>query len=207
MMLAVSPALCQEIREEAPASLSESSEGEKEEDFGHRESIFFNGGFHTEFFDAVQTDSSGSMRKIQFRPTLGVGLAFPLSQSWRFLPEINWVLPQLIDESNIIKNVVMLRADFGYNLLDWLRLRVGTSVMWLNQHGRGGKAKMKNGNETTDFYYPNENRSSLNNTLDFGAEVLNGDWAFRLQTYTYALFKEERRQVSYTLFVTYYWKE
>lgn len=204
------PALCQEIMDAAPAASASADEtgGETSSDeTGQLESIFAHGGFHTEFYNGVQTDSSGTLRKVEFAPTLGMGLAYPLSPSWRFLPEVNWVLPRTTDDSQIIKNILMIRADFGYDIVEWLRLRVGTSLMWLNQHGRGGKAELKNGNEKSTFYYPNGNRSSLNNTLDLGAEVLFDSWSVRLQTYTYALFKEERRQLSYTLFLTYYWKQ
>jgi hypothetical protein len=203
-------ALCQDISEAPVTSPSALDQGESEAQEGDTDSleaITFNGGFHTEYYNAVQTDSSGTLRKLQFAPTVGAGLSYPLSPSWRFLPEMNWVLPRFIDDSRIIKNVFMIRADLGYDVFEWLRLRVGTSLMWLNQHGRGGKAEMNNGNDKSTFYYPSENRSSLNNTLDIGAEVKNGDWSLRLQTYTYALFKEERRQLSYTLFVTYYWKQ
>jgi hypothetical protein len=77
--------------------------------------------------------------------------------------------------------------------------------MWLNQHGRGGPTNVNNGDDTSTFYYPDENRSSLNNTLDIGAEFFLDEWALRLQTYTYSLLREERRQLSYTLFVSYYW--
>ena len=202
------PALCQEIQDSSPTrELKDSDEGTVEDQSGTMESIFVNGGFHTEFMNNVQTNSSGTLRKIEFAPTLGMGVSYPISANWRFLHEVNWVLPKTSDDAHIIKNLFMLRADFGYNLLDWLRLRVGTSLMWLNQHGRGGRAKLNNGNDTSTFYYPNENRSSLNNTLDLGAEILLDHWSVRLQTYTYALFKEDRRQISYTLFLTYYWKQ
>jgi hypothetical protein len=170
--------------------------------------IYFNLGTHTEFYNAVQKDDSGGLRKFDFAPTVGVGLNIPLwkSTEWSALPEFNWVLPEFLEHSNIIVNTFMYRFDLGYSPLDWLRLRLGTGIMHMNQHGRGGKTSEKNGNDYSTFYYPNTNSSSLNNTLDLGAELLYEQWAFRLQTYTYSVFKEERRQVSYTLFLTYYWE-
>ena len=99
----------------------------------------------------------------------------------------------------------MLRGDLGFDPLDWLRLRIGTSLMWQNQQGRAGKVQMNNGDSTSTFYYPDENRSSLNNTFDVGAETIFDQFAIRLQTYTYSLFKKEQRQFSYTLFFSYYW--
>jgi hypothetical protein len=167
--------------------------------------LTFNLGTHTEFYNKVQTDSDGTLRKFEFAPTVGVGMEIPVYEEFSFLPEFNWVLPRTTGDSRIIKNVFMLRGDMGYRPVDWFRLRVGTSIIWLNQHGRGGSTKVNNGNSSSTFYYPDENRSSVNNTLDIGAEFLYDKWAFRLQTYTYSVFREERRQHSYTLFITYYW--
>lgn len=169
------------------------------------ESIYVNGGFHTDFYDAVQKDTSGGMRKFDLAPTIGIGAPLPVYGEWRFIPEVNWVLPRTTGGSKIIKNIVMLRADAAYDPLEWLRLRAGTSIMILNQHGRGGTTQINNGESSSTFYYPDENHSSINNTFDLGAEAMYQDWSFRLQTYTYSLFKSERRQVSYSLFVSYYW--
>lgn len=167
------------------------------------ESVSFNLGTHTEFYNAVQIDDKGGMRKFQFAPTIGAGISLPLDYGFRFLPEINWVLPFEQGSSRIIKNVFMIRADFGYEPLNWLRLRAGTSLMILNQHGQGGSTTIDNGNGASTFYFPDENHSSLNNTFDLGLEFIYQDWSARLQTYTYSLFKEERRQLSYSLFLTY----
>jgi hypothetical protein len=170
------------------------------------ESWILNIGNHTEFYNSVQINDSGDTRKIEFAPVLGAGLYMPLANyDLKFLPEFNWVLPRSAGSSRIIKNLFMFRADLGYDPLDWLRLRLGTSLLWLNQHGRGGSAKVNNGTGSSTFYYPDENRSSVNNTLDIGVEALFDDWSVRLQTYTYFVFVEERRQVSYTLFLSYYW--
>jgi hypothetical protein len=166
---------------------------------------YFNLGSHTEFYDAVQNDASGGLRKFEMAPTIGFGLAMPISEKLIFLPEFNWVLPKTIEDSHIMINTFMLRGDLGFDPLDWLRLRIGTSLMWQNQQGRAGKVQMNNGDSTSTFYYPDENRSSLNNTFDVGAETIFDQFAIRLQTYTYSLFKKEQRQFSYTLFFSYYW--
>jgi hypothetical protein len=171
------------------------------------ESIYFNLGSHTEFFNFVQTNSSGEVRKFELAPTIGAGMVLPWLPDWSFNPEINWVLPRTAgDNQRIIKNLWMLRADLAYQW-QWLKLRAGTSVMWLNMHGRGGEVVVNNGNDTSTFYYPHENRSSLNNTFDLGAEMKWDDWSLRLQTYTYSLFQAEARQLSYSLFLTHYWKQ
>lgn len=186
---------------QTPVNTSETKSWDKVEAWS------FQFGTHTEYFNNVQTDAAGTQRKFQFAPTVGLGMKFSLSPEWKFLPEVNWVLPFQAGDSNMIKNLFMLRGDLGYELLDWLRLRVGTSLMWLNMHGKGGKTEINNGSGQSTFYNPDENRSALNNTFDLGAEAFfNPEWSARLQTYTYSLFQEERRQISYTLFLSYYWK-
>ena len=176
------------------------------ESFFNYKSIYFNLGSHTEFYNAVQMDDSGGLRKFDFAPTAGIGMVIPAFESWNYLPEFNWVLPRTYEDSKIIVNTFMYRFDMGYDPLEWLRLRVGTSIIHLNQHGRGGKTTMRNGNDSSTFYYPSENRSSLNNTFDLGAETLIDEYSIRLQTYTYSIFIKDQRQISYTLFFTYYWE-
>lgn len=167
----------------------------------------FQFGSHTEFFNNIQTDTEGTQRKFEFAPTIGLGMKFSFSDDFKLLPEVNWVLPFRSGDSNMIKNLFMLRGDLGYEMLDWLRLRVGTSLMWLNMHGKGGKTKINNGEGQSTFYNPDENRSALNNTFDIGAELMfSKEWSVRLQTYTYSLFEEERRQISYSLLFAYYWE-
>lgn len=171
--------------------------------------IYFNLGTHTEFYNAVQEDDSGGLRKFDLAPTIGMGLTMPLvDPQFALIPEINWVLPQTLEDSNIMINTFMFRGDFAYDPISWLRLRVGSSLMWENQQGKGGKVEMNNGDSKSTFYYPDENRSSLNNTFDLGLEAIyENEFAFRFQTYTYSIFKKEQRQISYTLFFTYYWEK
>lgn len=171
--------------------------------------MYFNLGNHTEFYNGVQINDSGGLRKFDFAPTIGIGIVIPAfsSKEWNFLPEFNWVLPKTYEDSNIMVNTFMYRFDFGFDPLKWLRLRLGTGIIHLNQQGKGGGSKMRNGNETSTFYYPSGNRSSLNNTLDLGIETIFDQYSVRFQTYTYSVFKQEQRQLSYTLFFTYFWEK
>lgn len=166
--------------------------------------ISLNLGSHTEFVGFIQKNKEGGRNLFDFNPTIGLGTEISLSDDFSFLPEINWVLP-LNGPKKLIKNLFMLRGDFSYNLTHF-RFRGGTSIMWQNMHGQGGSVEMNNGNDTSTFFYPNENHSSLNNTLDFGIEYLTSSpFSLRVQSYIYSPFKEEKRQLSYTLFVTYTW--
>ncbi len=71
--------------------------------------------------------------------------------------------------------------------------------------GEGGTDEMNNGNGTSKFYIPSESRTSMNTTLDLGAEAMLDEFGFRFQTYIYSVLKSERRQISYTLMFTYYY--
>ena len=169
--------------------------------------VYFNIGTHTQFYNAIQNDDSGGLRKTDWKPVIGAGIGIPMTTNFIFLPEFNWVLPQTHEGSKILSNLFMFRGDISHVPFGWLRLRLGTSLMWANQQGRGGSAQMNNGNGRSTFYYPDENKSSLNNTLDFGIEAVFEKFAFRLQTYTYSFFVKEQKQLSYSLFLTYYWKK
>lgn len=166
--------------------------------------FILNAGTYTEFYNNIQIDDVGGVRKFEPAPTLGFGLWMPLKYDFYFVPEINWVLPRKSGE-RILKNIFMLRGDFSYKALDWFHIRLGTSIFWLNQQGLGGTERINNGNTVSTFYYPEENRSSLNNTLDLGLEALYKNWALRFQTYTFSALKAQRRQVSYSIFLSYYW--
>ncbi len=162
----------------------------------------FHLGGHTEFYNAVQTDTKGTREN--FRPNAMVGFSADvgLTDSWRLVPEINWVLPKT--SNGVMKNLWMVRMDAAWHGGDWWRLRVGTSIMVNNIRGGGGTVTLDNGDSTSEFYLPSESKTAVNNTFDLGAEVLVRSFAFRLQTYTYALARSDRRQVSYSLIATYY---
>lgn len=168
------------------------------------EKFYFNLGNHFEFYNAVQNDSKGGLRTWDFAPVIGVGRKFPIGGDFNLYPEFNWVLPQSAEDTHIITNTLMYRLDLGYSFSENFNLRFGTSIMQLNQHGRGGESTQRNGTSTSTFYYPDENRSSINNTLDFGGEILIEQFAIRPQVFAYSIFREDRRQFSYALFFTYY---
>lgn len=169
---------------------------------------FKNIGFHlgglTEFYDAVQVDTQGHTRKFDLRPTIGGSTDVELSESWALVPELDWVLPRDMGDG-VMENIFMVRVDGAWRGGEWWRLRIGSSLMVDNIKGGGGTKAVRNGGSTSNFYLPPESRTAVNNTLDFGAEAFAGNFAFRLQTYTYALFRSDRRQLSYALFLSYYY--
>jgi hypothetical protein len=165
-------------------------------------------GFHlgtlTEFYDAIQVDDQGTTDKFAINPLIGFSLDIEITPQWTWAPELNWVLPREAGEG-ITKNIIMIRNDAIWRASDIFRLRVGTSFMINNMRGEGGSRRLNNGSGTSEFYVPSESRTSINNTLDLGAEVLMDEFAFRFQTYIYSLLKSERRQISYSLTLTYYY--
>ena len=164
--------------------------------------IGFHLGGHTEFMGAVQTDTQGTRPKFRPAPMVGFSADVMVTDSWRLVPEINWMLPQSSD--GVMRNLWMVRLDGAWQGGEWWRLRVGTSIMVNNIRGGGGTVTLDNGDSTSEFYLPSESKTAVNNTFDLGAEVFLRSFAFRLQTYTYALARSDRRQVSYTLIASYY---
>lgn len=169
---------------------------------------FDNLGFHlgtlTEFVGSVQTDDQGGKNFFELNPFLGFSTQLTLSPQWIFSPELNWVLPRE-SGAGVSKNLFMIRGDFGYAYEDWIRLRVGTSLMINNIRGSGGTRPLNNGSGQSDFFVPPESQTAINNTLDLGAEIHNKELALRFQTYWYAILNSERRQLSYSLTLTYYY--
>jgi hypothetical protein len=164
----------------------------------------FHAGSHTEFYDAVQIDDQGSTEKFGFNPLLGFSTDFELRPTWRMIPELNWVLPRDVG-TGVTENLFMFRTDFAWLMSDMWRFRIGTSVMVNLIRGSGGTQEMNNGNGTSKFYIPAESRTAINNTLDLGAEAMFDSFAVRFQTYIYSLLKPQRRQVSYSLMLSYYY--
>jgi hypothetical protein len=169
---------------------------------------FDNLGFHlgtlTEFVGSVQTDDQGKKNVFEMNPMLGFSTQLTLSPQWIFTPELNWVLPREAG-AGVSKNLFMIRGDFGYALEDWIRLRLGTSLMVNNIRGSGGTRPLNNGSGQSDFFVPPESQTSFNNTLDLGAEIHSDELALRFQTYWYAILNSERRQLSYSLTLTFYY--
>lgn len=169
---------------------------------------FDNMGFHlgtlTEFVGSVQTDDQGKKNFFELNPTLGFSTQLTLTPQWIFSPELHWVLPREAG-SGVTKNLFMIRGDFGYAFEDWIRLRVGTSLMVNNIRGTGGTVPMNNGAGQSDFFVPPESQTSFNNTLDLAAEIHSNELALRFQTFWYAILNNEKRQLSYALTLTFYY--
>ena len=190
--------------ETLPLTASSPSRGPAAETNAQGQRFHFSAGTYTEFYDQVQIDTKGTLKEFDSNPTIGFGMEMPLEKGFLFLPEISWVLPRKSAE-RVMKNIFLLRADLGHAPLEWFHLRIGTSLVWLNQQGGGGEETMNNGNSTSTFYYPGENRSSFNNTLDLGLELLWKKVSLRFQTYTFSALESKRRQISYSIFLSYYW--
>jgi hypothetical protein len=164
----------------------------------------FHTGSHTEFYDRMQIDEKGTTEKFGFNPLLGFSTDFELVEDVLMIPELNWVLPREAGEG-VTQNLIMLRIDFAWRGSDWWRLRAGTSLMVNNIKGSGGTVELNNGSGTSRFYIPAESRTSVNNTLDLGAEAMLDSFGIRFQTYIYSLLKSQRREVSYSLMFSYYY--
>ncbi|MFT6631022.1 MAG: hypothetical protein ACJAS4_000968 [Bacteriovoracaceae bacterium] len=155
-----------------------------------------------ENYQQVQGTQDGDKNGFQFAPYIGVGLEYKLKPQYLLTPEIGYIIQRTSDE--IKKNQFFLRADFAYLPNDWLRLKVGSSLMILMISGDGGEDTLPNGNSTETYYIPEERRTAYNQTLDFGLEVFNDNMSARFQSFIYAWNESEERLISYALSYNYF---
>lgn len=157
-----------------------------------------------ENYQQIQGTRAGAKNGFEFVPYLALGSDYHWKQKFMLSPEIGYVLQR--NSEAIRKNQFFIRGDLSYLPQDWLKLKIGTSLMVLMISGDGGEDTLPNGDSTETYYIPDERRTALNQTLDFGIEASKDDYAGRLQTYIYAWNESEERMITYTLSFIYKWK-
>ncbi len=163
----------------------------------------------TEFYQSVQISESGEKNTLEFNPLIGASLYFSTRNQFEFQTEIFWVLPRTLENSAAVENLFAFRIDFTHKrfkfLQDQLILRMGTSAMVDIMQGRGGEVQLSNGGQSSTFFLPEQNRTTINNTFDVAIEYLLGpNYSLRTTAIVYQLFASERRALSYTLQLNYY---
>jgi len=163
----------------------------------------------TEFYQEVQISESGSKNTFEFNPMIGASLYFKTRYHVDFHTEFFWVLPRTLENSAAIENIFAFRIDFTHDRLkffdDHLIFRMGTSMMVDIIQGQGGELQLNNGGQSSTFYLPEQNRTTINNTFDVALEYkINQNYSLRTTAITYQLFESDRRAISYTLQLNYY---
>lgn len=163
----------------------------------------------TEFYQEVQVSESGAKNSFEFNPLIGASLHFNTRYHFEFQTEFFWVLPRTLENSAVTENVFAFRIDFTHERFKFFQeqliFRVGTSLMIDIIQGRGGEVQLSNGGQSSTFYLPEQNRMAINNTFDLAAEYrLSTNYSVRSSIIMYQLFETERRAISYTVQLNYY---
>ena len=167
------------------------------------ENLQVNFGTWQENYNQVQESSNGELNGFEIRPYLSVGVDYNIYDEFGFIPEVGYILRENIGDSSVTKDIFYLRGDFTYAPKEWLRLRLGTSLMWMTISGDGSEEDLANGNGEETYYAPNERRNIFNQTLDFGVEYIHKKTSLRLQNYMYAVTDSDQRISSISLSVNY----
>ena len=163
------------------------------------ETVSFQFGTWLENYAQVRATRDDDTNGFEITPFVSASVAYKLATQHEIIPELGYVIQQSSNEVN--KNLFFIRADYAYQMKDWLKLRAGSSFMMLMQSGSGAEDTLNNGNTTDTYFVPNENRTSYNQTIDLGAEFIQKELSARVQLYTYAPLDAERR--SYTISLSF----
>ena len=165
--------------------------------------LYANFGTWQEYYKQVQSSRDGDLNSFEFKPYLSVGIDYELTNEQAIVSELGYVIREDIGDSTVTKDHFFLRFDYAYRALEWLRLRAGTSFMWVTYSGDGSEQTLPNGNTTEVYFAPSERRNTFNQTLDLGVEFIKEQYSFRLQSYIYAFNEEEERLTSFSASLNY----
>jgi hypothetical protein len=169
---------------------------------------FFTLGTLTENFGFAQVDTSGGTETFDFNPYLATGFEFSWKRKWFLVGELGLTLPRTIDDGAASLMIYQARVDAATRRYKGkLKLSVGTSLVFRTYKGNGGTTTLDNGGTPQTFYRPEETRTAINNTLDFGAEFhFSKKNSAKFQVFTYSILDPDQTQFSYILSWNWYWE-
>lgn len=165
--------------------------------------IYANFGTWQEFYKQVQSSRDGDLNSFEFRPYLSAGVDYELTSEHAIISEVGYVIRENLGDSTVTKDQFFLRFDYAHRALEWLRLRAGTSFMWVTYSGDGSEQTLPNGNSTEVYFAPSERSNVFNQTLDLGLEFIKDRYSFRVQSYIYAFSEEDERLTSFSASLNY----
>lgn len=168
------------------------------------DTVNFSAGTWMEFYDEMQVNSSGQLNDdFQLTPYLSIATEYKLPHSQFIIPEVSYILQEKTTDGSTNINRFLFRADYAYMPKNWLRLRLGSSLIIQSISGSGGEKELANGSSTQTYYKPEERKNTYNQTLDYALEVLIDRLALKAQGHIYAFNEDEQRMTSYSLSLSY----
>lgn len=168
----------------------------------------------------IQEDEFGNeFNDFEFNPYFSLTYEHHLSINWSLLPELGMTWPKNgPDSDNSSKKIFYGGLDASYffsttsadktdpeSYLSYgIRPRLGLGLFVTRVGGEGGTQTQRNGNTSTDFPLPIENRSAMNFTVNAGLDFIFGRvWTLRTQVYAFTVTDSQSRNYGYLLAVSY----
>ena len=181
-----------------PPSLSESF------DLRNFTTITIQAGTWLENYNEVRTSQSdGRNSDLDLVPFIGLGIEYQIHETHHLNIETAYIIQRT--KKAISKNHFIIRTDYTYFPINWLKLKAGTSLMIMSLSSNGGEETLGNGTSTGVYYIPEETRTAYNQTLDFGIEFIFKKMSLRLQNYIYAWSDSKQRMVSTSLSLNFFY--
>jgi hypothetical protein len=153
-----------------------------------------------------QDDAEGNTASFTFNPYLSLTTKIPvLFPQFYAMPELGYVFNKVESSEEYKKRTIYVLYNFGYEFYPQFFFRFGIGTFITKIGGEGGAKEQNNGASTATFYLPGESVSSYNSTLNLGGEVsLLEGFATRADVYIFQLLESERREISFSIGLTYY---
>lgn len=161
-------------------------------------------GAYVPFGLSTQKDEEGGTSVANYQPAVFASAITAAPLNHLFLPEIGLIFYRNI-EDDYTKRTLYILGDVGYKLNGNLILRYGLGLFSTTISADGGTLTLNNGSSTSEFYKPSQSVTSYNVTWNLGLEsALSSNWSARFETFLYEALSSVKRDVSYTLNITYY---
>lgn len=161
-------------------------------------------GTMTQYFRKVQTSSSGDTNNFKFEPYISFALKYPISPRFSLRPSAGLTIPHSGRDDNITKFTYYLLGEAALNFENWT-FKGGPGLSMTYYKGKGGEARLNNGNGYTSFAVPSGNATTRNVILSLGAEYrFIAKWAAQFQTMIFNPHVSDSRAITYSLSAVYF---
>ncbi len=150
-----------------------------------------------------QETGKGGEIGIELVPAIGLGLEFGSESKFSYQLDSYFSFPTTSEDELMSEFRFGLEFAAYYKLLSFLRPFVGSTVYFNMIKSKETKIEKLPGNQGT-FFSSASLRSSINNSLDVGAEFLLDRFSVDLKVGFLSLFDSQKRDVHYGLMLNYY---
>ena len=159
------------------------------------------------FLDTYQTDDSGTMNSMEFRPGLLGGLQFDYHSRVHHFFEAGALFPETGRDANISKWIYFFITNIGYSYRDWT-FKLGAGFVMTQISSDGGTETLRNGTGSTDFPLPEESSTARNMILNSELEYFFlSNWSAKFSYQIYNITDSQTREYGNMITVVYHFWE